>query len=99
MPRRSGTRWCRDAGSGSGAETGEIRVVKPESHARLTRDPGGWDRPSTIQVRVEAKDDGRTVVGFHKENLPGADDREERRAHYRAALDRLERLMGEGSPG
>ena len=71
--------------------TGEVRVVRDGSHARLTRDPGGSDRPSTIQIRVEPKGD-RSVVGMHEENLPGESDREERRAHYRAALDRLQAL-------
>lgn len=56
-----------------------------------TRDPGGWARHSTIQIRVEAKGD-RTVVGFHEENLPGQANRIARRDHYRAALDRLEEL-------
>ena len=71
--------------------TGEVRVVRDGSHARLTRDSGVGDRPSTIQIRVEAKGD-RAVVGMHEENLPGEKNREERRTHYRAALDRLEAL-------
>ena len=87
-----GERWRAPAGSKAGATaTGEIRVVRPGSHARLTRNPGGWARPSTIQVRVEARGD-RAVVGFHEESLPREEDREERRAHYRAALDRLAAL-------
>lgn len=93
--------WLGDAGAiafepgeswrAAGGDEGEIRVVHADSHARLTRNPGGWARPSTIQIRVEPKGD-RAVVGFHEENLPARDDREARRAHYRAALDRLAAL-------
>ena len=81
-----GESYRTDAGA-----TGEVRVVRAGSHARLTRDPGGWDRPSTIQIRVEAKGD-RSVIGMHEENLPGESERTARLAHYRAALDRLQEL-------
>lgn len=82
-----GAQWSAADGA-----AGEVRVVRHGSHVRLTRDPGGWDRPTTIQVRVEAKDE-RTVIGFHEENLPARDDRLERRAHYWGALDRLAALL------
>lgn len=75
-----------------GAE-GEVRVVRPGKHLRITWKPKGWARPSTIQARVEARG-GKTVIGFHQEHLPGVDEREERRAHFRAALDALEKLAG-----
>lgn len=88
-----GESWRAPARSGGASASGEIRVVRPGSHARLTRNPGGWARPSTIQIRVEAKGDS-AVVGFHEESLPREEDREERRAHYRAALDRLADLAG-----
>ena len=52
----------------------------------------GWPRPSTIQVRVVPKGDKTTVV-FHEEHLPGPDEREERRAFFKGALDELERII------
>ncbi|MBV9773764.1 MAG: SRPBCC domain-containing protein [Gemmatimonadetes bacterium] len=73
---------------------GEVRVFVPGSHLRATRQPGDWPRPSTVQVRVLPKGE-RSVVAFHEEHLPGAPEREERREHYSAALDALERLAGE----
>ncbi|HET7232854.1 MAG TPA: SRPBCC domain-containing protein [Longimicrobium sp.] len=72
--------------------TGMVRVVEPESHLRLTWLPAGWPRPSTIQVRVIATVDGRATVAFHQEHLPSAAARQERRAHFAAALAAIERL-------
>jgi uncharacterized protein YndB with AHSA1/START domain len=72
---------------------GEVRVFEPNSHLRMSWYPPGWARPSTIQLRVIPKGD-KTVIAFHQEHLPGAKEREERRAHYKAALDELERIIG-----
>jgi len=71
---------------------GEVRVFSPNSHLRITWQPPGWSRSSTIQVRVIPKGD-RTTIAFHQEHLPGAGEREERRAHFAAALDALEALI------
>ncbi len=43
---------------------GEVRVYAPNSHLRISRNPPGWRRPSTIQIRVSSKSD-RTVIAFH----------------------------------
>jgi uncharacterized protein YndB with AHSA1/START domain len=72
--------------------TGVVRVYVPMSHVRLTWHPPGWPRASTIQVRVLPKDD-RAVVAFHQEHLPGPTEREQRRAHFTAALDELKRML------
>ncbi|MEX2639529.1 MAG: SRPBCC domain-containing protein [Balneolales bacterium] len=72
-------------------EDGQIRVVNPGRHVRLTYKPATWAKASTIQVRVEPKGD-KTVVGFHEERIPGPLEREERRAHFRSALDKLQQL-------
>jgi uncharacterized protein YndB with AHSA1/START domain len=74
---------------------GEVRVYKPNSHVRITWQPAGWGRASTIQVRVLPKGD-RTTVVFHQEHLPGPQEREERRAVFVGALDELERMMASG---
>ena len=68
--------------------------MEPGSHLRLTWQPGGWARSSTIQVRVLPAARGATVA-FHQEHLPGAQAREARRAHFAAALDALARIAGE----
>jgi len=70
---------------------GAVRVVQPESHVRLTWRPRGWPRDSTIQVRVLAAASG-TTIAFHQEHLPSAAARQERRAHFAAALDALATL-------
>lgn len=73
--------------------TGELRVFKPHSHLRLTWQPPGWARPSTIQVRVIPAKNDRTTIAFHQEHLPDGGAREDRRAHFKAALDELQRLI------
>jgi uncharacterized protein YndB with AHSA1/START domain len=75
---------------------GVVRVVEPESHLRLTWQPGGWPRASTIQVRVIAAARG-TTIALHQEHLPDAGARAERLAHFAAALDALERLATAGA--
>lgn len=69
---------------------GEVRVFSPGSHLRITWQPPGWGRASTIQVRTIPNGD-RTVIAFHQENLPGPEEREERRTHFKAALEILAR--------
>lgn len=71
---------------------GEVRVVTPGSHLRLTWHPPGWPRPSTMQVRVIPKG-AKTVIAFHQEHLPGPGEREARRAFFKDALDRLAALL------
>lgn len=68
---------------------GELRVVAPESHLRLTWQPVDWPRASTLQVRVVPKGE-RTVIAFHQEHLPNSRSREERRRFFHAVLDQLE---------
>ena len=71
--------------------TGEIRVFEKHSHIRLTWDPEGADRPSTIQVRVMPCD-GRCIIGFHQEHLGSAAEREQRRRFFQQVLDKLMEL-------
>jgi uncharacterized protein YndB with AHSA1/START domain len=68
----------------------EVRVFLPGERLRIAWNPPEWARPATIQLRVEAKGE-RALVAFHEENLPGPDEREERRAHFKAALEHLAR--------
>ena len=75
----------------SDGSRGEIRVFSPNSHLRITWQPQGWSRASTIQLRVIPKGD-KTVVAFHQEHLPGPKERAERSEHYKAILDDLERI-------
>lgn len=74
---------------------GEVRVLKPGSHVRLTWRPPGWKRRSTIQVRVIPKGE-RCVIAFHQEQLPDGQARETRRAYY---LQVLQDIAGKLEPG
>lgn len=77
----------------SGTE-GKIGVVSPSGHFRMTWQPGGWPKPSTIQVRVIPSDSGaKTVISFHQENLPDAKAREQMRLHWQEALDELQAVL------
>ena len=69
-----------------------VRVFKPLSHLRFGWQPPGWERPSVIQVHVIPSGQ-KTVIAFHQEHLPGPRERETRRAHFKAALSALERLL------
>ena len=85
---KKGTRYELTDGS-----YGTIRVYTPGSHLRITWQPRGWARPSTIQVRVIPKGN-RSIIAFHQEHLPDAAEREERQEHFIRALDALEKLSG-----
>jgi hypothetical protein len=67
---------------------GEVRVYKPGSHFRLQLREPGAERASVIQVRVKAGATG-SVISFHQEQLPSAESRDARRAHFASALDAL----------
>ena len=78
-----------DAFSLDDGTTCEIRVFKTHSHLRLRRKPADTQQASTIQLRV-LENGNRSVIAFHEENLASAEQREARRAHFAAALDKFE---------
>jgi len=47
----------------------QIQVFKLNSHLRITWQPLGWRRSSTIQLRVIPRGH-KTVIAFHQEHLP-----------------------------
>jgi hypothetical protein len=69
---------------------GVLKVLKPNSHWRITRYPidPAYDRPSTMQVRVIPKDN-KTILAFHEEHLPTEGQRRARKAHYLKVVDQL----------
>lgn len=92
VPRwEKGEKYTLKDGSG-----GEVRVFKPGSHLRITWRPEGWPRASTLQVRAMPKGEGKTVISFHQEHLPGAAEREERRRFLEAALNALQQQVEKG---
>ncbi|MDB4948455.1 MAG: hypothetical protein JWM27_1104 [Gemmatimonadetes bacterium] len=81
----------------SDGSEGEVRVWSPGSHLRLTWQPPGWERASTIQLRVLGSG-ARAVVALHQEHLPDERTREARRTFFAGALDRLAALAAGGDP-
>ena len=71
---------------------GEIHVISPGSHLRITWWPKNWDKASTIQIRIIPNGE-KTTISFHQENLPGANEREEMRERWENVLDELNKLL------
>ncbi|MEX2536911.1 MAG: SRPBCC domain-containing protein [Trueperaceae bacterium] len=87
LPLEKGRRYETVSGT-----SGEIRAIRPNQRVRLTWQPNGWPRPSTMQVSVTPKE-GRCTVGFHHEKLPDANARQAMRAHWTEVLDQLQKAM------
>lgn len=71
---------------------GEVRVVNPGHHFRLTWQPTGWARASLIQVRV-IPSGPKTIISFHQEHLRGPKEREQMRQRWQTALDQLQQAI------
>ncbi|MFD5680229.1 SRPBCC family protein [Streptomyces bacillaris] len=68
---------------------GEIRSYRPGDRVRLTYGP------STVQVAVTpGSSEDRAVLRFHQERLASAEEREERRTHWKAVMDRVAAELG-----
>ncbi|MET9206931.1 SRPBCC domain-containing protein [Streptomyces bacillaris] len=68
---------------------GEIRSYRPGDRVRLTYGP------STVQVAVTpGSSEDRAVLRFHQERLASAEEREERRKHWKAVMDRVAAELG-----
>lgn len=69
--------------------SGEVRVVKPLQQLRLTWQPEGWARPSTVQIRLLSSDPEKTTISFHQEHLADATARAEMKRRWEAVLAQL----------
>lgn len=72
---------------------GEIRTLLPERRLRLTWQPPGWERPTTLQITLTPKGD-RCTIGFHHERLPDAGARQAMRERWKGALADLAQQAG-----
>jgi hypothetical protein len=70
---------------------GEFRVVKLHEQLRLTWQPKGWSKPSTLQIRLisSEKSPNKTTVSFHQENLSDALVRGEMKLRWEQVIARL----------
>ncbi len=82
-----GARYTLDNGT-----TGQVKVYKPWSHIRLTWQPHGWARPSTVQVRVAAASRG-TTLSFHQDQLADGAARSAMKAHWEGVIEQLAALL------
>ncbi|WP_312116508.1 SRPBCC family protein [Brevibacillus reuszeri] len=73
--------------------SGELRVVKPGGHVRMTWKKADWDKPSTLQVRFLTLSPEKTTISFHQEKLADADTREEMKEHWEQALAKIEAAL------
>ncbi len=72
--------------------TGKVASFTEGRHVRLTWQPHGWHRPSTLQFYVLATG-GKTSFRFHQERLTSANQREEMRIRWQGVLDRLAKMI------
>ncbi|MCW2960882.1 MAG: hypothetical protein JWM90_1269 [Thermoleophilia bacterium] len=72
----------------------EVRSYEAGSHIRLRTLGPRLPEGSTIQLTVSGEG-GRAVVGLHQERIPHEPQREQMRTHWKAALDRIQALLGE----
>ncbi len=68
---------------------GEIRVVKPYSHLRMSWKKKGWNHASMVQPRV-TKGVGRSVISFHHDKLANEKERNEMKTYWSHIMDRIE---------
>lgn len=71
---------------------GEIRTRADGERLRLTWQPSGWDRPSTLQLTLSYPRNtaGKTTLRIHHEHLSDAATREAMRSRWTAVLDAIE---------
>ncbi|GMK48942.1 hypothetical protein PghCCS26_60720 [Paenibacillus glycanilyticus] len=67
--------------------SGELRIVKPRQQLRLKWTKPGWEKPSTLQIRLISSGPEKTTVSFHQENLDHAATREQMKLHWEDVLN------------
>ncbi len=74
--------------------SGELRVVKPGGHVRMTWKRADWEEPpSTLQVRFLTPSSDKTTISFHQEKLANASTREEMKEHWEQALAKIDAAL------
>ena len=68
---------------------GEIRVLRPFHHVRLSWKPKNWAESSTLQIAVVSKTEGKTAVRIHHEKLADEKVRNQMRDHWQNVLNKL----------
>ena len=79
-----GTKYQTENGT-----VGEIRVLRPFHHVRLSWKPKNWAESSTLQIAVASKTEGKTAVRIHHEKLANEKVRNQMRDHWQNVLNKL----------
>jgi uncharacterized protein YndB with AHSA1/START domain len=64
-------------------------TFKDGSHVRLQWRRPGWPSHSILQIRVTSGGKAKTILSFHQEKLPSAEDRETMQKHWRSVAERI----------
>ncbi|MBL6447781.1 SRPBCC domain-containing protein [Fulvivirga sp. 29W222] len=67
---------------------GELRVMKPFSHIRMSWAKEEWENTSTLQVRVLKAKYGATIV-FHQEKLQDKTQRKEMKNYWDEVMENI----------
>lgn len=65
-----------------------VRVYRELSHVRIGYRKKGWEKFSTIQLRLIQAKTG-TTISFHQEKLAGPEQREEMKRHWEKVLEAI----------
>jgi len=71
---------------------GEIWVSKPETHFRITRQPGAYPRLLTVQARIFSQE--KKFLAFLEEHLLDENERQRRKTHYLPMIETLNNDLG-----
>ncbi|GGH22475.1 SRPBCC domain-containing protein [Paenibacillus segetis] len=73
---------------------GELRVVKPLHQLRMSWQRKGWEKPSTLQIRLypNPSNADKTTISFHQEKLQDAWVREDMKQHWEEVVNKIMEL-------
>lgn len=72
---------------------GKLRIVKPEQRLRMAWQLPNMPKPATLQVTLTTSAPGKTVIGFHLEQLTSAAWRVRLKKYWNAIVADLESKM------
>lgn len=74
---------------------GELRVVKPLHQLRMTWQRKGWEKSSTLQIRLYPNPTNidKTIISFHQEKLQDAMVREDMKQHWEEVVTKIMDLL------
>ena len=71
---------------------GQVRVLKPFSHIRMSWQKEHWKNISTLQIRTIKVKTG-TTISFHQEKLLNSEQREEMREQWKKVVDQIGEII------